>query len=186
MKSLRLFLAAALIVSFSATEGRAHHNHANSLLGTLVGAGLGAFAGSGIGKGTGKKAAIGAGTLIGAIVGRHLFSGSFGHPAYAHPTYVRPYHASRVYYYYMRPYHPPRVYYYYVHPYHPPSVYYSYQQSYVIYRPRHYQQPVRVYAPAPPQPYCREFHTTVFVGGAPQHLHGIACLQPDGSWRIVK
>jgi hypothetical protein len=32
---------------------------------------------------------------------------------------------------------------------------------------------------------CREFQSTVTVGGAPQPSFGTACLQPDGSWRIV-
>lgn len=36
---------------------------------------------------------------------------------------------------------------------------------------------------APPQS-CREFNTSVMVGGAPQRAYGTACLQPDGSWRI--
>lgn len=42
--------------------------------------------------------------------------------------------------------------------------------------------PVAVAAP-PPQS-CREFNTSVMVGGAPQRAYGTACLQPDGSWRI--
>jgi surface antigen len=33
--------------------------------------------------------------------------------------------------------------------------------------------------------YCREFQTTVFVGGEAQEGYGTACRQPDGSWRIV-
>lgn len=33
---------------------------------------------------------------------------------------------------------------------------------------------------------CREYQTTVTVGGTPQPAYGTACLQPDGSWRVVR
>jgi len=33
--------------------------------------------------------------------------------------------------------------------------------------------------------YCREYQTTIVVGGRPQSGHGTACRQPDGSWQIV-
>ena len=33
--------------------------------------------------------------------------------------------------------------------------------------------------------YCREFQTTVTVGGKVQNAYGTACRQPDGSWKIV-
>jgi hypothetical protein len=32
---------------------------------------------------------------------------------------------------------------------------------------------------------CREFQQQVIIDGRPQRGHGRACLQPDGSWRIV-
>ena len=34
--------------------------------------------------------------------------------------------------------------------------------------------------------YCREFQTEVTVGGKRENAHGVACQQPDGSWRIVE
>ena len=34
--------------------------------------------------------------------------------------------------------------------------------------------------------YCREFQHEVTIGGAVQASYGRACLQPDGSWKIVK
>jgi surface antigen len=34
--------------------------------------------------------------------------------------------------------------------------------------------------------YCREFQTEVTVGGQREKAHGVACQQPDGSWRIVE
>ena len=33
--------------------------------------------------------------------------------------------------------------------------------------------------------YCREYQTTVTVGGETQDAFGTACQQPDGSWKIV-
>lgn len=33
--------------------------------------------------------------------------------------------------------------------------------------------------------YCREFQQTIVVGGEERQGYGIACRQPDGTWRIV-
>ena len=33
--------------------------------------------------------------------------------------------------------------------------------------------------------YCREYQSTVMVGGVPQPSYGTACLMPDGIWRVV-
>jgi surface antigen len=33
--------------------------------------------------------------------------------------------------------------------------------------------------------YCREYTTTVRIGGKPQQAYGTACRQPDGSWERV-
>lgn len=33
--------------------------------------------------------------------------------------------------------------------------------------------------------YCREFTTTVTIGGIRQPAWGTSCLQPDGSWQVV-
>ena len=33
--------------------------------------------------------------------------------------------------------------------------------------------------------YCREYQTTVTVGGKVQEAYGTACQQPDGSWKVV-
>lgn len=43
-------------------------------------------------------------------------------------------------------------------------------------------------APAPSQPgaYCREFRGDAIINGTNQPYYGTACLQPDGSWRIVQ
>jgi surface antigen len=43
--------------------------------------------------------------------------------------------------------------------------------------------PGPVYATA--QGYCREYNTTITVGGKKERGYGQACRQPDGSWQIV-
>jgi Surface antigen len=32
---------------------------------------------------------------------------------------------------------------------------------------------------------CREYQRTVMIGNVPQQVHGTACQQPDGSWRMM-
>lgn len=34
--------------------------------------------------------------------------------------------------------------------------------------------------------YCREYQTTVSIGGRLQEMYGTTCRQPDGTWRIVR
>lgn len=36
------------------------------------------------------------------------------------------------------------------------------------------------------EPYCREYTQPVNVGGKQQEGYGTACMQPDGSWQIIK
>ena len=48
-----------------------------------------------------------------------------------------------------------------------------------------YQTPPPVVYRAAPQAYCREYTTTMMVGGRPVETYGTACMQPDGTWRIV-
>jgi hypothetical protein len=53
-----------------------------------------------------------------------------------------------------------------------------------------YSEPLRV-SPAGPSYRssngltCREYQTTVTVGGQVQNAYGTACLQPDGQWKVV-
>jgi hypothetical protein len=78
---------------------------------------------------------------------------------------------------------PPPSYYYY-----PPPAYYGPPAGY-------YEPPPVAYAPppayAPPSAPassdgCREYQSTATIDGRPQQTHGIACRQPDGTWRIVQ
>jgi len=84
------------------------------------------------------------------------------------------------------------------HPHHWPRYHYGYHYAPPVYYPP--PPPQVVYVPAPPPlaatptspayrtadgRYCREYQATVMVGGVPQPSYGTACLQPDGSWRVV-
>ncbi|MHB8765675.1 MAG: RT0821/Lpp0805 family surface protein, partial [Deferrisomatales bacterium] len=44
--------------------------------------------------------------------------------------------------------------------------------------------PVRTFEGAQGQP-CREFITTIIIGGREEQGYGTACRQPDGDWQIV-
>lgn len=71
--------------------------------------------------------------------------------------------------------------------YYPPPPAVVYEPPPVVVAP----PPPVAYAPAPPPasavpPGCREFHSTVTIGGRPQKAWGIACPQPDGTWKIIK
>jgi surface antigen len=44
--------------------------------------------------------------------------------------------------------------------------------------------PVRTFADAQGQP-CREFISTIVIGGRQEQGYGTACRQPDGTWQIV-
>ena len=51
-----------------------------------------------------------------------------------------------------------------------------------------YAPPTVVYAPASAavSQTCRPYQSTIQVNGQPQQSYGTACLQPDGTWRIVQ
>jgi surface antigen len=45
--------------------------------------------------------------------------------------------------------------------------------------------PTRTYDNQSGQP-CREFNTTAMIDGRRQNVHGVACREGDGSWRVVE
>ncbi|HLD84168.1 MAG TPA: glycine zipper domain-containing protein [Coxiellaceae bacterium] len=47
-------------------------------------------------------------------------------------------------------------------------------------------KPTRVYTSQATHRYCREYQTTVTVGGKTEQAFGKACRMPDGQWKIVK
>ena len=127
-------------------------------LGTLGGAALGGLAGAQIGDGTGQLAATAAGALIGAVVGREVGSSlDKADQLYAKRS----------------------------------------AQSTLEHNPSgvagQWSNPDSGnYGTVTPQPayqtasgqYCREYQTTVIVGGEAQEGYGTACRMEDGSWQI--
>lgn len=95
-------------------------------------------------------------------------------PHYAHPYYPR----------YYRPHYAPRVIY------APPPVVYAPPPVIYAAPPVIYQQPVQaaptsdVYRASNGQ-YCREYQSTIRVGGQYQNSYGTACQDPDGTWRVA-
>ena len=101
-----------------------------------------------------------------AQAGGRVFLGfNLGVPVYGPPAY----------------YPPPPAYYY------PPPVYYPPPPVVMAPNP---VPPVAQVAPQAPagvsQENCREYQSTTVIGGRTQPIVGTACLQPDGTWRIVR
>ena len=44
--------------------------------------------------------------------------------------------------------------------------------------------PIRTYQNRMEQP-CREYNTTANIGGKVEKIHGTACREADGSWRVI-
>lgn len=75
-----------------------------------------------------------------------------------------------------------------VYPSPPPRVIYAQPSPRVVFMD---PAPVQAIPMSPPYTdnqgrYCREYQSTLTVGGMSQPGYGTACLQPDGSWRIVR
>jgi len=127
--------------------------------GTLIGAGLGGLAGSQIGSGTGQLVAVGAGVLIGGLLGNEIGKSlDKADQVYAERNAQQtletaPTGASSSW----------------VNP--------DSGNSGSITPTATYQSETGRY--------CREYQQTVTVGGELQSAYGTACRQPDGSWEIV-
>jgi surface antigen len=128
--------------------------------GTLIGAGAGAVVGSQVGGGGGRVVGTAVGTLLGALVG-----GEIGR-SMDHADQMAAQQA------------------------------YNQAQTAPIGQPitwdnpdnGHYGAvtPVREGTHDQTGEYCREFQQSVTIGGRREDAYGIACQQPDGSWRIVQ
>lgn len=51
-----------------------------------------------------------------------------------------------------------------------------------------YVEPPRIVVSPPavtsPAPFCREFQKQIVIDGRTEQAYGLACLQPDGTWKI--
>ncbi len=157
MKTSRIAiaLAATLMLAACATD----QNGPKQGLGTLIGAGLGGLAGSQIGGGTGKLVAVGAGVLLGGLlgndVGRSLDKADELYAA-RHAQDTLEYAPSGTTSSWVNP---------------------DSGNSGTF-------TPSKTYTTSQGQ-YCREYQTTVTVGGEVQSAYGTACRKPDGSWEIT-
>jgi surface antigen len=136
----------------------------DALLETGIGAALGGLAGGQFGHGAGQLVATGAGIAAGGAIGNEI-----GNEVDLESS--RPYREGPV-----------------ATNDNAPLVYYSYTPNYVP--PAEPAPP-----PAPGQPetyqgqdgtYCRPYSQEIRVDGQAQESYGTACLQPDGTWRIVQ
>ncbi|WP_119420964.1 hypothetical protein [Desertibaculum subflavum] len=103
----------------------------------------------------------------------------YGHRHYGHRHYGPPRHAYYYYgprFYYPPP--PPRVVYYYPPP--PPVFYVPVPRG-----PAVAAHPTSPVFQTPQGQHCREYQANLNIGGAVQPSYGTACLQPDGTWRLM-
>ena len=127
--------------------------------GTLLGAGLGGLAGSKVGGGKGQLAAVAVGTLAGAFIGRGIGQ-SLDNMDKLYADQAR-----------------------------------SRASAAPVGQTIAWSNPdsghggtvtaVRDGTDVRTGAYCREYRTTVDVGGQTQTAYGTGCRQPDGTWQIV-
>ena len=128
--------------------------------GTLLGAGLGALIGSQVGSGKGQMAAIAVGALAGAWAGSEVGKSlDKADKAYAERTAQNSLEYAQV------------------------------GQAQAWRNPDSGNSgtftPTSTYQSADRQN-CREFETTIYVGGKQETGTGRACRRPDGTWKIVQ
>jgi len=151
---IAIVFAAAFSLAACATDGGQKET-----AGTLIGAGLGGLAGSQIGSGSGKLAAVGAGVLLGAILGRETGrSLDKADRLYAERTAAQslesaPTGATKAWK-------------------NPDS---GNSGTFT---------PTRTYETSEGQP-CRDYETTVTIDGKTEIVRGTACREPDGRWTVV-
>jgi surface antigen len=162
MKIATLMVVAGLTLSLAACGG-GRYGYSDygpkETVGTLAGAALGGWAGSQIGHGKGRLAATAAGVVLGGLVGNQI-----GRSLDRQDILL----ANRAELDALERY--------------PDGERSSWENP--NNGNRGYTTPTRTYE-AEPQSYCREYQTTIVVGGRAQTGYGTACRQPDGTWQIV-
>lgn len=149
----------AVVLATALMAGCVTQGNQKEFAGTLLGAGLGGFAGSKIGSGKGQLAAVAVGTLAGAFIGRGIGQSLDN---------IDKLYAERAK---------------------------SSAAAAPVGQTIAWNNPdsgnsgtvtaVRDGTNARTGAYCREYRTTVDVGGRSQEAYGTSCRQPDGSWQII-
>lgn len=136
-----------------------YQNRPKQAGGTLIGAGLGALAGSQIGSGRGQLAAVAIGALAGAFIGSEIGKSlDKADRLYAQQAQQNA-HVAPI------------------------------GETIAWNNPKSGNSgtftPTRDGTDRATGEYCREYQTTINVGGKTESAFGTACRQPDGSWRII-
>jgi len=137
-----------------------YENRPKEGVGTLIGAGLGALAGSQVGSGKGQLAAVAIGALGGAFLGSELGKSlDKADRLYAKQAQTKATSA-------------------------------PVGQTVAWNNPDSGNSgsvvAVRDGKNTNTGDYCREYKTTINVGGKSETAYGTACRQPDGTWKILK
>lgn len=155
---VKTLFSALIIISVAAGCAEYDRLGTKQTVGTLGGAALGGLLGAQFGSGTGQLAATGAGVLIGALAGSEVGrSLDRADRVYADRAISRA-HTAPI----------------------GETITWSNAET----GNRGSITPVRDGVSTAGH-YCREFQQTITVGGKTQQGYGVACQQPDGSWRIV-
>lgn len=154
-KMTTTLIAAAALV----LAGCAANSGPKQTAGTLIGAAGGGLAGAQIGRGKGQLAAVAVGALLGAFIGNEVGQSlDRADRLYAQRNAQRTLE-------------------------HAPT-----GQTSTWVNPDSGNSgsvtPTTTYR-SPDGRYCREYQTTVVVGGRESQGYGTACRQPDGSWQIA-
>ncbi len=153
-------IAVAIVLAVPLVACESAQNNPKQTGGTLLGAGLGALLGSQVGGGKGQMAAIAVGALAGAWAGSELGKSlDKADRAYAERTAQDSLEYAQV------------------------------GQAQAWRNPDSGNSgtftPTRTYQTADRQN-CREFETTIYVGGKQETGTGRACRRPDGTWQIIQ
>jgi len=153
------FKITAAVVATALLAGCVTDGNQKEMAGTLLGAGLGGLAGSKVGGGKGQLAAVAVGTLAGAFIGRGIGQSLDNvDKLYAERAMNRAAAAPVG-----------------------QTIAWSNPDS----GNRGTVTTVRDGTNMQTGAYCREYQTTVQVGGKSESAYGTGCRQPDGSWQIV-
>ena len=155
MKFCKGVIIIAAILALAACEGKGN----KEIGGTLIGAAAGGLVGSQIGGGTGKLVAVGAGVLLGGLIGSEVGKSlDKADQAYAAQSYQSSMETAPT------------------------------GETSTWVNPDSGNQgtytPTNTYQTDSGQ-YCREFQQTITVGGQTEDAYGTACRQEDGTWQIV-
>jgi len=159
MRTSSLIITGVLLLTVvgAAVPARASDN---VFFGTGIGAALGGLFGSQIGRGGGQVVATGVGVAVGGLIGNevgHSMDESESQVIYSRRSPVVMYSDPA------------------------PIAYGAYAPNYVA-----PPAPPPIYVDQQARTYCRQYSQEIRIAGRVHESYGTACLQPDGSWRIVQ